>query len=33
MSEMLERIVIEDGRRAGRPCVRGTRTTVGDVRG
>ena len=27
------RIVIEDGRRSGRPCVRGTRITVGDVLG
>lgn len=33
MTKLLQRIVIEDGRRAGRPCVRGTRITVGDVLG
>ena len=33
MNTFAERIVIEDGRRGGRPCVRGTRITVGDVLG
>lgn len=33
MSELLERITIENGKRSGRPCVRGTRITVGDVLG
>jgi uncharacterized protein (DUF433 family) len=33
MNTLAERIVVEDGRRAGRPCVRGTRITVGDVLG
>lgn len=31
--DLTGRIVTEDGRRAGRPCVRGTRITVGDVLG
>jgi len=33
MNTFVEHIVIEDGRRGGRPCVRGTRITVGDVLG
>ncbi|CAN5293613.1 DUF433 domain-containing protein [soil metagenome] len=33
MNALSERITIEDGRRGGRPCVRGTRITVGDVLG
>ena len=33
MSELLERITVENGKRSGRPCVRGTRITVGDVLG
>ena len=33
MNTAIERIIIEDDRRGGRPCVRGTRITVGDVLG
>jgi len=33
MNTFVDRIVIEDDRRAGRPCVRGTRITVSDVLG
>jgi uncharacterized protein (DUF433 family) len=33
MMELLERITIEPAVRFGKPCVRGTRLTVGDVLG
>lgn len=33
MTQLLERIVIENGTRGGRPCIRGTRITVSDVLG
>jgi len=33
MSDLLSRITIEDGKRSGRPCIRGIRITVGDVLG
>ncbi|WP_339871870.1 DUF433 domain-containing protein [uncultured Brevundimonas sp.] len=33
MSQLPSRITIENGKRSGRPCVRDTRITVGDVLG
>ena len=33
MSELLDRITFQNDKRSGRPCVRGTRITVGDVLG
>ena len=33
MSQLLNRITIDNDKRSGRPCVRGTRITVGDVLG
>jgi uncharacterized protein (DUF433 family) len=33
MSDLLSRITIEEGKRSGRPCIRGIRITVGDVLG
>lgn len=31
--DLLSRITIEDGKRSGKPCVRGIRITVADVPG
>jgi len=33
MSDLLSRITIEDGKRSGRPCIRGMRIAVHDVLG
>lgn len=33
MSQLLDRITIDNDKRSGRPCVRGTRITVADVLG
>jgi len=33
MKDITERITIEEGKRSGKPCVRGLRITVGDVLG
>lgn len=33
MSALLDRITVQNDKRSGRPCVRGTRITVGDVLG
>ena len=33
MKNIEKRITIEDGKRSGKPCVRGLRITVGDVLG
>jgi len=33
MTDLSDRITIQSGKRSGRPCVRGTRITVGDVLG
>jgi len=32
-SELLSRITVEPGKRSGKPCIRGLRITVSDVRG
>lgn len=33
MNDLLDRITVQNDKRSGRPCVRGTRITVGDVLG
>lgn len=33
MTDLFDRITIQNDTRSGRPCVRGTRITVGDVLG
>ncbi|WP_292023380.1 MULTISPECIES: DUF433 domain-containing protein [unclassified Brevundimonas] len=33
MSDLLSRITIEDGKRGGKPCIRGIRITVAEVLG
>jgi uncharacterized protein (DUF433 family) len=33
MSDLLSRITIEEGKRSGKPCIRGMRITVADVLG
>lgn len=33
MSDLLSRITIEDGKRSGRPCIRGMRIAVHDILG
>lgn len=33
MTDLFDRITIQNDKRSGRPCVRGTRITVGDVLG
>ncbi|MGV9007741.1 MAG: DUF433 domain-containing protein [Brevundimonas sp.] len=33
MTDLHDRITIQNDKRSGRPCVRGTRITVGDVLG
>jgi uncharacterized protein (DUF433 family) len=33
MDQLLERITVEEGKRGGRPCIRGLRIAVSDVLG